>query len=128
MNDRDKVRLGITRDRPEWLRTGSVFIRAAHQVGAAVLLGAYLMGMEQQLSPAYLILAAASGVLLFITEWLRHREIYREFSGMATFAKLILLALVPFMFSIAHWLVLAAFVLAAIFAHLPKRWRHRLLF
>jgi hypothetical protein len=119
---------GRTADRPYWVWMVSIFIRAAHQVGAAVFLAVFLLPGQPDLPGGYLILAIVTGVLLMTTEMLRHRQLLREPAGLTTLFKLILMGM-----AFQGWLplapaMLAAFLLAAIFAHAPKHIRHRRLF
>jgi CHASE2 domain-containing sensor protein len=134
MSDKKKTRrtpdpcLGRTADRPYWIWMTSIFIRALHQVGAAVFLTVFLLPGRPDLPRMYLVLAGVTGVLLMTTEMLRHRQLLREPAGLATLVKLVLMAM-----AIHGWLpaapaMLAAFVLAAFFAHAPKHIRHLRLF
>ncbi|MDT8379266.1 MAG: hypothetical protein RQ739_10280 [Desulfotignum sp.] len=134
MNDKEltrrpsDTRLGRTADRPYWIWMTSIFIRALHQVGAAVFLAVFLLPGQPDLPRMYLVLAAVTGVLLMTTEMLRHRQLLREPAGLTTLVKLALMGM-----AIHGWLpavptILAAFVLAAFFAHAPKHIRHLRLF
>jgi hypothetical protein len=121
-------KLGQTADRPYWIWLVSIFIRAVHQVGAAVFLAVFLLPGQPDLPRTYLVLATVTGVLLMIFEMLRHRQLLRETAGFATLVKLVLMGM-----ALHGWLpgapaMLIAFVLAAIFAHAPKQIRHRRLF
>jgi hypothetical protein len=121
-------RMGRIGHRPFWILHLSVLIRAVHQVGAAVYLAAYLLGDGISPTSGYALVAYFSGVLLVFTEWLRHRQLYREIAGLATLGKLLLLGAAMHTLLPAVWAVLTAFVLASICAHLPKQLRHRLVF
>jgi hypothetical protein len=77
---------------------------------------------------AYTWLAVMSGFILLGTEWMRHREIYREVSGAATGIKCILIALAVHSILPGTPLVISAFILASLAAHAPKNIRHKLLF
>ena len=121
-------RLGQTADRPYWIWLVSIFIRAVHQVGAAVFLAVFLLPGQPDLPRTYLVLATVTGGLLMVFEMLRHRQLLRETAGLATLIKLVLMGM-----ALHGWLpgapaILIAFVLAAIFAHAPKHIRHRRLF
>lgn len=112
--------------RPYRVLLMSVVIRAVHQVGAAVYLTSFIIKGVAGPPRFYLIMAVVSGVLLFFTESMRHRQIYREISGLGTFGKLLLLGAAYHQILPASQTVLAAFVLASLTAHLPKDIRHRL--
>ncbi len=122
------TRMGRIGYRPYWVLHMSVLIRAVHQVGAALFLASFAFrGLVDPLSP-WIVAAFASGFALTVTEWLRHRQLYRELAGLATIAKLLLLGAAMHGILPAVPAVFAAFLLASICAHLPKQLRHRLLF
>jgi len=106
----------------------SIFIRAFHLVGAAVFLAVFLLPGQPYLPRIYLVLTGVTGVLLMTTEMLRHRQLLREPAGLTTLVKLVLMALAVHGWLPAAPTMLAAFVLAAFFAHAPKHIRHRRLF
>jgi hypothetical protein len=121
-------KLGPARERPYWLVLASVVIRALQQVGAAVYLSSFLLGDADGPPAFYLWLAVLTGALLVATEGLRHVQLYREVAGLGTAVKLVLLGL-AFHGVLPHTAtVAAAFMVAAIAAHLPKTIRHRLLY
>lgn len=120
--------MGKIGNRPYWVLSLSIVIRAIHQVGAAVFLASFLLPEVPEVPFLYLLLATASGVVLLAAEGMRHRQIFREISGAGTFVKLILLGaayhgLVPVVPT-----VLAVFFFSSICSHAPKVIRHRLLF
>lgn len=121
-------RLGRTADRPYWIWMTSIFIRALHQVGAAVFLAVFLLPGHPGLPRIYLILAIVTGMMLMITEMLRHRQLLRESAGLTTLVKLVLMGMAVHGWLPAAPTMLTAFVLAAFFAHAPKNIRHRQLF
>ncbi|WP_136798790.1 MULTISPECIES: hypothetical protein [Desulfosediminicola] len=124
---RSKVPQGRIGNRPYWVLLLSILVRTVHQLGAAVFLVFCLFGDVVSVPGMYLWLAVVSGVILVFTEWLRHRELYREFAGMATLIKCLLLGAAIHAYLPTGPAVLAAFVLASIGAHAPKEIRHRLL-
>ena len=121
-------RLGRIGSRPVWVLQLSFLVRAAHQVGAAVFLSFWLIEGSPALPAGYLRLVYGTGIALGLSEWLRHRQLYREVSGLATGLKLVLLGLGAHGIIAQKHSVLLAFVLAALAAHAPKLVRHRLLF
>jgi len=127
--DHDKdIRMGRIGSRPFWVLSLSVVIRAFHQIGAAVFLTSFLF--KESFSPphVYLYLVFVSGFVLVFTEWLRHRQIFREISGIATALKLVLLGAAYHQFLPMTSTVVVTFFLASICSHVPKKIRHRLLF
>lgn len=125
---KNSEKMGRIGERPYWILNFSILIRAVHQVGAAVFLAAYLLDAVPGPPLAYVIVALISGGLLLGSEWLRHRQIFRELAGMITIVKLLLLGAAYHGFLPLPATVLLAFVIASIGAHAPKKVRHRLLF
>ena len=126
MNEKD--RLGKIGPRPLWAYRLSNPIRAAHLVGAAVFLAAYLLEIDPGPPAVYVIVAVVSGGMLLVIEWLRHRQIFRELAGVITLVKLLLLGAAHHGFLPGPATVLLAFVIASVGSHAPKHVRHRLLF
>ena len=120
--------MGQVGSRPYWVLNLSVVIRAFHQLGAAVFLASFLFAESVFLPPVYLYLVFVTGFALVITEWLRHRQLFREVSGIATAVKLILLGAAYHHFLPMTGTVVVTFFLASIFSHVPKNIRHRLIF
>jgi hypothetical protein len=123
----ESSKMGRIGNRPYWVLAVSILVRAVHLVGAAVFLTSFLL--DRARPPAiYAGLAAASGGILLVTEWIRHRQILRELAGISTLAKLLLLGAAYHGFFPTRETVLLVFVLAAVASHAPKLVRHRLLF
>jgi len=120
--------MGRIGERPYWVLNLSIVIRALHQVGAAVFLTTFLLGDDFHLPPLYLYLVFLSGFALIFTEWLRHRQVFREASGIATFIKLLLLGAAFHQFLPMIPTVVFTFLLASISSHAPKKIRHRLMY
>jgi len=121
-------KMGKIGNRPFWVLKLSILLRAFHQIGAAVFLATFLIDELEATPLFYLVLVSTSGVALLIAEWMRHRQIYRELSGLSTMIKLVLLGLAFHQILPQPVTVLAAFFLASISSHAPKLYRHRLLF
>ncbi|PHR28787.1 MAG: hypothetical protein COA36_05675 [Desulfotalea sp.] len=122
------VVMGRIGSRPFWVLSLSIVIRALHQIGAAVFLTTFLFRGTFSPPPVYLYLVFVSGFILVLTEWLRHRQIFREVSGMATIVKLILLGAAYHHYLPMAGTVVLTFFLASICSHAPKTIRHRLMF
>lgn len=128
MSGTDKIKTGRIGNRPYWVFSLSIIIRAGHQVGAAVFLTTYLLSGYGPPSTLFLYLVIGSGLALILTEWMRHRELYREFAGLAIILKILLVGAAFHHLLPAREAVLAGFVIASIGSHAPKILRHRLLF
>ena len=124
----EPVSMGRIGDRPYWVLLLSVGIRAVHQVGAALFLATLILGMAAQPPRWILLFTVLSGLALLVTEWLRHRQLWRELSGLATMIKLGSLGAAYHQLLPAQPTVLVIFLLASICAHAPKNIRHRLLY
>ncbi len=114
-------------DRPFWILNFSILIRAAHQVGAAVFLAAFLLDAIPEPPMVYVLIALISGGLLLACEWMRHRQIFREVAGMITLVKILLLGAAYHGYLPLTETILLAFIIASVGAHAPKKFRHRLL-
>ena len=123
-----KERLGRIGKRPYWVFSLSIVIRACHQIGAAVFLAVNLLHISLEPPSFYLYLAYSTGGMLLVTEWLRHRQLYREVAGLLTVLKLLLLGAFIHGLLPGKWVVVTAFVLASLGSHTPKNIRHRMLF
>lgn len=120
--------MGRIGNRPFWVLSLSIVVRAIHLIGAAVVLTTFILGGMVPPPALYTWIAFASGMLLLVTEWIRHRQIYRELAGVATFVKVLLLGAVYHGVLPTRETVLLIFFLAVVAAHVPKLVRHRLLF
>ncbi len=126
--DKHGVAMGRIGNRPFWVLNVSIVIRALHQIGAALFLATFLLGKGIELPKVYSYLVYVTGFALVFTEWLRHREIYREFSGIATLVKILLLGAAYHHYLPMTATVVVVFFLASVCSHAPKKVRHRLLY
>ncbi|NIP49241.1 MAG: hypothetical protein GWO30_04350 [Gammaproteobacteria bacterium] len=120
--------MGRIGDRPYWALMLSILVRAAHQVGAAVFLAAYLLDSITALPRTYTVIVLLSGILLLGAEWWRHRQIFREPAGLVTTIKILLMGAASHGLLPLQTTMLLVFVIASVMAHSPKRVRHRILF
>lgn len=122
------AKMGKIGYRPYWALNLSILIRAVHQIGAAVFLAAYLLDAIPGPPKVYVLIACFSGGALLVTEWMRHRQIFRELAGTITMVKLLLLGAAYHGFLPLPGTVLLVFFIASVGSHAPKKVRHRLLF
>lgn len=125
--ENSEVVLGRIGNRPVWALHGSNVIRTIHQIGGAVFLTSYLVRDAFVLPRFFLVLVLVSGCLLFVAEGIRHRQIFRELTGVMTFIKLCLLGFAYHGYWQSDILVLIAFVVASMSSHAPRNIRHRIL-
>jgi hypothetical protein len=133
LDEKDKgcgnsTKMGRVGDRPYWAYLLSILIRVVHLVGAAVFLSGYLLEGIPGPPRVYVVVALLSGGVLLLIEWWRHRQYFRELSGVLTMAKVLLLGVAYHGFLPLQMTVLLAFGIASVGAHAPKKMRHRLLF
>lgn len=121
-------RMGRIGNRPYWMLNLSIGIRALHQIGAAVFLTAYLLDEIIHPPSSFLLLVFISGCALVYAEWLRHRQLIRELSGLITMVKLVLIGCAYHGFLPTTPTIVIAFFLASVGSHAPKLIRHRLLY
>ena len=114
--------------RPLWALNLSLLARAAHQVGAAVFLAAFLLDGIPGPPHFYVFVALVSGGVLLFAEYWRYRQFHRELVGVVTLGKLIIFGAAWHGLLPPRPFVLLAFLLASVGAHLPKTVRHRLLY
>ena len=124
----DAGKMGRIGNRPYWVLSLSIVIRAMHLVGAAVVLTIFLLNDTARPPSLYAVLAFGSGVVLLATEWIRHRQICRELAGVSTIVKVLLLGAAYHGLLPPRETVLLVFFLASVASHAPKLVRHRLLF
>lgn len=124
----NSVNMGRIGDRPYWVYLLSIPVRVVHLVGAAVFLAGYLLDTLPGPPMVYVVVALVSGGLLLGIEWWRHRQCFRELSGLLTLMKILLLGAAYHGFLPLQGTVLLAFGIASLGAHAPKKLRHRLLF
>ncbi|WP_303720692.1 hypothetical protein [Malonomonas rubra] len=121
-------KIGRVADRPDPVRYLSILVRSLHQIAVALFIGSFLFNDNDRITGTFLIFVASSGLLLLALEGLRHRQFYREFFGLITFIKFVIIG-----FSYHHLLpptpaLMFVYFIAATISHAPKRIRHRLIF
>ncbi len=124
----EREKMGRIGNRPIWVLYLSIGIRAIHQVGAAVFLASFLVDGIGKPPSLYLTIVLTSGLALMTTEGMRHRQFYREVSGVATIFKLLLLGAAFHGYLPVTGTILIAFIIASIGSHTPKTFRHRLMY
>ena len=101
-------------------------LRALHILCGGLLLGAYLFQQPPETSHLWLILAIASGLLLFLTDLHASLAVLFEWRGLVVAVKFALLAMVAWYPEFAVFLLTLILVLGSFISHVSRKIRHRL--
>ena len=111
-----------------WRRGIRTVLRALHILTTGVLLGGHVFDQPQALLTPWLWGSIFTGLALLATDLHASCAVLLEARGIAVFVKIGLMTLVPFMWDQRVALLSAALVVGAVSSHLPRTYRHRLLF
>lgn len=103
-------------------------LRALHILTTGVLLGGHIFQQPPELLVPWLWSSIATGLALFATDLYASFSVLLEARGIAVFIKIGLMMLVPVMWDHRVALLTAALIIGAVSSHLPRTYRHRLLF
>lgn len=103
-------------------------LRALHILTTGVLLGGHMFDQPPDMLVTWLWGSVVSGLLLFATDVHASCAVIFEVRGIAVIVKLLLLALVPFMWELRVPLLMTSLIIGAVSSHVPRTYRHRLLF
>ena len=104
-----------------WLRTG---LRTAHLAAVAVLVGGHFFNVPVQQLYGPLACAAGTGVLLVILELCGTFDWLFQIRGLVTFAKILLVLLVPVFWEQRIWILMVVLIIASISSHMPGSARY----
>lgn len=103
-------------------------LRTLHILATSVLLGGHVFNQPPDMLATWLWGSIVSGLLLFATDLHASCAVIFELRGIAVFVKLLLLLLVPFMWDWRVPLLITALIIGAVSSHIPRNYRHRLIF
>ena len=103
-------------------------LRGLHILTTGVLLGGHIFTQSPETLMPWLLGSVLTGLLLFATDLYASCAILLEARGVAVFVKIGLLMLVPMFWDQRIPLLIAALMIGAVSSHLPRTYRHRLLF
>ena len=103
------------------LRTG---LRTAHLLTFAVLYGGQVYDVAPERLHAALLGTVLSGVALAAIDVVRKPIWLVQVRGLATMAKVLLVALVPVWWAERVWLLTATVVIGGVSSHMPGRYRY----
>ena len=109
-------------------RTTRIVLRTVHILAAGVLLGGHIFDQPVAILEPWLWGAVVSGLLIFITDLHASLAILFEVRGLAVVLKIFIVLLVFVFWEHRLTLLLLALVIGAVSSHLPKCYRHKLIF
>lgn len=90
-------------------------------------MGGYVFAVADGLLQSWWILTVASGLLLLLTDLHASFAVLVEVRGVSVMFKLLLVLLIPASADAAPLLLALALAVGAVSSHLPRRYRHRVL-
>ncbi len=103
-------------------------LRALHILTTGVLLGGHIFVQSQEALMPWLWGSILTGLILLATDLYASCAILLEARGVAVVVKIGLMMLVPVMWEQRIFLLVSALMIGAVSSHLPRTYRHRLLF
>ena len=115
------------RDFP-YRRSVRILFRTAHILAAGVLLGGYIFNQPSTILEPWLWGTVISGLLILATDIHASLAVIFEVRGIVILIKTILLFLATIFWENRVLFLILALVIGAVSSHMPKRYRHQLLF
>lgn len=108
-----------------WVR---ILLRSLHIITAGILLGGHVFDQPVTVLEPWLWGTVISGVFILITDLHASFAVLLELRGIAVVIKTILLLLIPLFWEERRVLLILALVIGVVSSHMPKQYRHKLLF
>lgn len=105
-------------------RAWNIAFRTAHIGVTGILFGGHVFEIPKPQLLMWLYLSIATGVALLTVEAFPHGRWCYQGRGLMTMAKLLLLCLVPWLWSYRVILLTAVIVLGSVGSHMPRRFRY----
>lgn len=105
-------------------RAANIGVRTAHIATSGMLVGGHLFDVPPERLHLLLLAAIATGVGLVILEAWPSWIWFVQGRGLLTLLKLLLIGLVPLLWSHRVALLVAVIVLGSVGSHMPARWRY----
>ncbi len=106
------------------VRTG---LRALHVFAAGTLLAGHIFEIPRDSLMPWLMAAVATGAALIATDVHASLAFACEVRGLLVLMKILLVAVVPFLWDVRVGLLAVALAIGVVGSHMPGRFRHRLL-
>lgn len=108
-------------------RTLRIALRSGHILAGGVLMGGYVFAVGDELLTRWWLATMVSGLLLFLTDLHASFAVLVEVRGVGVVLKLLLVLLMPLAAGAAPVLLAMALVIGAVSSHMPRRYRHHVL-
>jgi hypothetical protein len=95
---------------------------------AGVFLGGHIFHQSNAVLEPWLWVAILSGLAILLTDIYSSFAVLFEIRGFVVLIKIMLLCLIPFFWEQRIFLLVLILFIGAISSHMPKRYRHKLLF
>jgi hypothetical protein len=107
-----------------WRRGWNIGFRTAHIGITSVLFGGHVFGIAAQRLLPWLYLTILTGAVLMVLEaWPNWRWCFQG-QGVMPIAKVLVMCLVPWLWSYRAAILIVVIVLGSVGSHMPRRYRH----
>lgn len=108
--------------------TVRISLRALHIMTPGVLLGGYIFHQPTPVLEPWLWAAILSGLIIILTDIYSSFGVLFEVRGIVVLIKILLLSLITVFWKQRIFLLVLILFIGAISSHMPKRYRHKVLF
>lgn len=109
-------------------RTVRTLLRALHILTASILIGGYFFNQPAMELEPWLWGTVISGMVILMTDMHASLAVLCEVRGIAVVIKTILLLLISVFWEQRITLLMSALIIGVIGSHMPKQFRHKLIF
>ena len=102
-------------------------LRALHVLGAGTLLAGHIFDLPRETLLPWLVAGVATGAVLLATDLHASLAFACEVRGLLVLIKIVLVAVVPFVWDVRVGFLVAALGIGVVGSHMSGRVRHRLL-
>lgn len=103
-------------------------LRALHILCTGILIGGHVFDQPQAAIEPWLFGSVFSGLAIFAVDLHASLTILFEIRGLLLLVKLALLLLIPLYWQLRIPILITVLFIGAIGSHMPKHWRHKVLF
>lgn len=103
-------------------------LRALHIMTTGVFLGGHIFHQPISVLEPWLWVAILSGLAILLTDIYSSFAVLFEIRGLVVLLKIVLISLIPFFWDQRIFILVLILFIGAISSHMPKRYRHKLLF